>query len=195
MTFGIEGGAKLAGMWERNKKHGAGVIVCGNGTVIERNPLFWEDKPIHLETELNHGYPSAADNSANDNSVHSQDVLKNISLDENNSEQLTLQLLAKEMHSRCSIEQCSCEVLVCKICHLKKSYERLKEDAHGNSVKNRPNFPTGKAECSPIPIPIHLAPELIDFSYYTNLAVEKYTVQLYKSEVATVEEKEIEECQ
>ncbi|KAF2880053.1 hypothetical protein ILUMI_26122 [Ignelater luminosus] len=195
MTFGIEGGAKLVGMWKRDKKHGAGVIVCGNGTMIERNPLFWDDKPIHLETEFNRGYPSATSN----DSVRSPDLFKSISVDANNTtdnaDKMTLQLIAKEMHSRCAIEKCSCEVLVCKTCQLKKSYEWLKESVQSIAVKSRPDFPTGKTECSPLPIPIHLAPESIDFSYYTNLAVEKYTAQLYKSEVTIMDEKETEDCQ
>lgn len=48
MNFGLEGGSRLAGIWQNNKKHGAGVIVCENGTIIESNPLFLNDKPVHL---------------------------------------------------------------------------------------------------------------------------------------------------
>lgn len=44
----MEGGARLAGIWQNNKKHGPGVIVCENGTTIESNPLFLNDKPVHL---------------------------------------------------------------------------------------------------------------------------------------------------
>lgn len=50
MHFGVEGGARMAGVWENNMKHGAGVLICGNGKQIEGNPLFVDDKPIHMNS-------------------------------------------------------------------------------------------------------------------------------------------------
>lgn len=48
MLFGMDGGARLAGCWQSNQKHGPGVVVCENGQMIESNPLFFNDKPVHL---------------------------------------------------------------------------------------------------------------------------------------------------
>ncbi|XP_030749672.1 radial spoke head 10 homolog B-like isoform X2 [Sitophilus oryzae] len=45
MNFGYDNGARLAGTWEYNKKHGPGVIFCGNGITVEKDPLFLDDKP------------------------------------------------------------------------------------------------------------------------------------------------------
>lgn len=45
MNFGHESGAKLAGTWMNNLKHGPGVMICGNGVILEKNPLFTDDKP------------------------------------------------------------------------------------------------------------------------------------------------------
>lgn len=52
MEFGTDGGAKLAGIWKDNLKHGAGILVCGNGREIESDPLFLYDKPIHIEQTM-----------------------------------------------------------------------------------------------------------------------------------------------
>lgn len=49
MHFGTQGGAKLAGVWKDNLKHGAGILVCGNGRQIQNDPLFLNDKPIQLD--------------------------------------------------------------------------------------------------------------------------------------------------
>ncbi|KAI4464904.1 radial spoke head 10 b-related [Holotrichia oblita] len=46
LHFGFNGGARMAGQWIRNMKHGAGVIVCGNGKTIKGNLLFMYDKPV-----------------------------------------------------------------------------------------------------------------------------------------------------
>lgn len=48
MMFGNDSGAKLAGYWERNFKHGRGVMICGNGKFVEGNPLFKYDKPCNI---------------------------------------------------------------------------------------------------------------------------------------------------
>lgn len=49
MHFGNQGGGKLAGVWKDNLKHGPGILVCGNGQQLQSDPLFLNDKPIHLE--------------------------------------------------------------------------------------------------------------------------------------------------
>lgn len=49
MHFGTQGGAKLAGVWKENLKHGAGILICGNGRQIQNDPLFLNDKPIHID--------------------------------------------------------------------------------------------------------------------------------------------------
>lgn len=48
--FGVYGGAKMAGIFNKNIKNGAGVLVCGNGKLVEGNPLFLHDKPVHLNS-------------------------------------------------------------------------------------------------------------------------------------------------
>lgn len=50
MNFGTEGGAKLAGIWQNNQKHGAGLMICGNGVTLQCNPLFVNDKPVHWKS-------------------------------------------------------------------------------------------------------------------------------------------------
>lgn len=50
MFFGNENGAKMAGFFQDNFKHGAAVVICGNGKSIEKNPLFYNDKPLHMPT-------------------------------------------------------------------------------------------------------------------------------------------------
>lgn len=52
MSFGTESGAKLAGIWENNQKHGPGIIICGNGLTLQSNPLFVNDKPVHLDSVI-----------------------------------------------------------------------------------------------------------------------------------------------
>lgn len=48
MHFGIDGGTRLIGLWSKNLKNGPGIMICGNGTVVEGFPLFVADKPIHM---------------------------------------------------------------------------------------------------------------------------------------------------
>ncbi|XP_057670980.1 uncharacterized protein LOC130902735 isoform X1 [Diorhabda carinulata] len=52
MNFGTECGAKYAGTWRNNIKHGPGVMICGNGLILESNPLFEYDKPIHKNSQI-----------------------------------------------------------------------------------------------------------------------------------------------
>lgn len=49
MHFGIDGGTRLIGLWSKNLKNGPGIIICGNGTVVEGFPLFVADKPTHMQ--------------------------------------------------------------------------------------------------------------------------------------------------
>lgn len=49
MNFGYEYGTKLTGLWFKNIKHGAGLLMLGNGNIIENNPLFLNDKPVHTK--------------------------------------------------------------------------------------------------------------------------------------------------
>ncbi|CAH2007284.1 unnamed protein product [Acanthoscelides obtectus] len=51
LYFGTECGSKLAGTWKNNRKHGPGVIACGNGRIMEYCPLFTKDKPAHKDRE------------------------------------------------------------------------------------------------------------------------------------------------
>ncbi|XP_025833924.1 uncharacterized protein LOC108736588 isoform X2 [Agrilus planipennis] len=50
MDFGTEGGAKLAGIWQCDYKHGPGVFICGNGKSVEGDPLFVFDKPANTHS-------------------------------------------------------------------------------------------------------------------------------------------------
>lgn len=52
MFLGMINGARLAGTWKNNFKHGPGLIICGNGVIIEKNPLFKYDKPAHKTSIL-----------------------------------------------------------------------------------------------------------------------------------------------
>lgn len=164
MNFGTESGARLAGFWENNQKHGPGVLVCGNGKVIQSNPLFWNDKPIHLDIEADPGYPKMT---PWDEKKLSTISTQNMKSEENKS---TLHLT----HPTQS-----------------KSEEKLRrsltiQDIHKNqeALKSiEDNFLLGKVQCSPISTPLHLPPEQTDFSYFINLAVEKYTKRLYRLEI------------
>ncbi|KAF5269136.1 hypothetical protein FQR65_LT02436 [Abscondita terminalis] len=49
LDFGFDSGARLAAVFCNNRKHGAGILVCGNGTMIQHPTLFWEDKPAKVE--------------------------------------------------------------------------------------------------------------------------------------------------
>ncbi|XP_044750320.1 uncharacterized protein LOC123310743 isoform X2 [Coccinella septempunctata] len=53
MFFGNENGAKMAGFFQDNFKHGAAIVICGNGKSIEKNPLFYNDKPLHTTSLSN----------------------------------------------------------------------------------------------------------------------------------------------
>lgn len=48
----METGGKLVGEWKNNLKHGPGVLVCGNGREVENNPLFQNDKPVHINSTI-----------------------------------------------------------------------------------------------------------------------------------------------
>lgn len=48
MVFGFQNGACYEGYFRNNLKHGFGAVLCGNGIVVRRNPLFLYDKPVHL---------------------------------------------------------------------------------------------------------------------------------------------------
>nr|CAH7752108.1 unnamed protein product [Callosobruchus chinensis] len=96
LYFGTECGSKLAGTWRNNHKHGPGVIVCGNGRIIEYCPLFTKDKPAHsdeekirkLQAESSEMLPLSYDNSFADiaEAIHSKvamtdfpkEILRNI---------------------------------------------------------------------------------------------------------------------
>lgn len=87
MHFGTQGGAKLAGVWKQNLKHGPGILVCGNGRQIQNDPLFLNDKPIHIDTS-----PSMKNVRI---SYPSQDKKM-----EMNDEKPSLQVLAKQITSK-----------------------------------------------------------------------------------------------
>jgi hypothetical protein len=50
MYFGDESGLKLKGKWDDDFKHGDGLLVCGNGRVVEQTLLFQYDKPTRTES-------------------------------------------------------------------------------------------------------------------------------------------------
>lgn len=52
LYFGEEGGARYAGTFYRNIKHGAGILVCNNGDVIKGDPLFINDKSVRHVKEV-----------------------------------------------------------------------------------------------------------------------------------------------
>ncbi|XP_072380059.1 uncharacterized protein [Diabrotica undecimpunctata] len=52
MNFGTDCGATYAGTWRKNFKHGPGLMVCGNGLVLESNPLFEFNKGVHKNHQI-----------------------------------------------------------------------------------------------------------------------------------------------
>uniref|UniRef100_A0A6P7G4J5 Radial spoke head 10 homolog B-like n=1 Tax=Diabrotica virgifera virgifera TaxID=50390 RepID=A0A6P7G4J5_DIAVI len=52
MNFGTDCGATYAGTWRKNFKHGPGLMVCGNGLVLESNPLFEFNKGVHKKHQI-----------------------------------------------------------------------------------------------------------------------------------------------
>ncbi|EFA03382.1 radial spoke head 10 homolog B [Tribolium castaneum] len=45
MHFGDDTGLRLQGIWDQDFKHGDGLLICGNGRVVQQNLLFQFDKP------------------------------------------------------------------------------------------------------------------------------------------------------
>lgn len=74
MYFGYESGAKLAGVWQQNKKDGPGAMICGNGITIESNPLFTGDKPATFHKGRH--TPSAKGDGSSDISDKKESSLK-----------------------------------------------------------------------------------------------------------------------
>ncbi|KAK9869387.1 hypothetical protein WA026_003144 [Henosepilachna vigintioctopunctata] len=83
MFFGSENGAKMAGIFQDNFKHGPAVVICGNGRSVEENPLFYNDKPIHK--------PPSADTEQNSSSETCNRIPSNanINIQSNNKAELT----------------------------------------------------------------------------------------------------------
>ncbi|KAF5304455.1 hypothetical protein FQA39_LY09651 [Lamprigera yunnana] len=48
LDFGFDNGAKVACVFENNCKHGAGILICGNGAIVQQSVLFWNDTPINI---------------------------------------------------------------------------------------------------------------------------------------------------
>lgn len=93
MQFGTEGGAKLAGTWEKNLKHGPGVLVCGNGRVIENILLFVNDKPLQNISTTSLKYLEKDPSTTESNS---QDKIRKTSL-QMIAEQLSRKQSSKEL--------------------------------------------------------------------------------------------------
>lgn len=45
MHFGDNTGLRFQGDWDQDFKHGDGLLICGNGRVVQQNSLFQYDKP------------------------------------------------------------------------------------------------------------------------------------------------------
>lgn len=103
MFFGNENGAKMAGFFQENFKHGAAVVICGNGKSIEKNPLFYNDKPLHT-SNLSNEDMAKDESSVTFNEKIFQSVIKNGITEKqwptkNHTSQLT-QLLEKAKQER-----------------------------------------------------------------------------------------------
>ncbi|KAK4879208.1 hypothetical protein RN001_007354 [Aquatica leii] len=51
LDFGFDSGARLAAIFCNNQKHGAGILVCGNGTTVQQAMLFWNDSLVSLDEQ------------------------------------------------------------------------------------------------------------------------------------------------
>lgn len=71
----MEGGSRYAGYFSNNEKHGSGVIICENGHVFESNPLFINDKPVHV-TDSGNLENLLSTNSASEICLHEEEASK-----------------------------------------------------------------------------------------------------------------------
>lgn len=70
LHLGSTTNTKIASIFDRNLKHGPGIIIGNSGRMIKRNPLFLNDKPVSAYfndyADTPDSKDSGADNSTDD---------------------------------------------------------------------------------------------------------------------------------
>ncbi|CAG9764573.1 unnamed protein product [Ceutorhynchus assimilis] len=141
MDFGHESGAKFAGTWQENRKHGPGVMICGNGMILERNPIFWDDKPATLDHKIDESSNSLLCPSTDTKDKSGLKIFKSISQ----------QIFAKEKLDALTTES---------IASLSASNANIKMSQYIQLLQNKTgNMPSLK-------IPIHNVIHEVDLEYF-----------------------------
>lgn len=164
MHFGSNGGTKMAGVWENNLKHGPGMVICGNGRIIENVRLFFNDKPIQ---KTNSAMSIGREN------------IEDSKLGENQN---------KERHPKGKKNKSSLQLIVKQI---NKKHSSKKLDAKVIKSMSNNNQRDLLHKCNPLKIAIHVVPEETNFDYYIQALIEKYAnmesshyTRVYKSDLS-----------
>ncbi|CAG9825250.1 unnamed protein product [Phaedon cochleariae] len=149
MNFGTECGSKLGGTWYHNSKHGPGVMMCGNGKYIECNPLFLQDRPIHMNSRIS---PSDISDQENIDDTYQNDSVKRDSFKD------ILALIGNKV----AVNRFPDEIIL----NITKNGMNLEGN---NFLKLYDSISGNKKIWCPLKISIHSVADEVDLTYYIDL--------------------------
>ncbi|KAF7275909.1 hypothetical protein GWI33_011152, partial [Rhynchophorus ferrugineus] len=174
MSFGYESGARLAGTWEYNKKHGAGLVFCGNGITVERNPLFLNDKPCTFIKPTADALPGL-------NSTIKSDINTPSSFSNNPSQ--IYKDISKQIQSKDNLSTLNRTSLM----DITKSSSTIKTSQYLKLLQ------TNSGNNPPLKIPLHNIVEDLDLSFFID-NVLRNTVYPKSSDVSQLELQNLMSC-
>lgn len=171
MYFGMGGGAKYAGCFEKNLKHGAGLVICENGVSYEANPLFINDKAVLSTNPESDNVTTATSSNMN---KHIKDKHKHTNTPVNHSETPSSN---NNNNDDAFPRKISTFRLINKHTQTKIPISTLDADTLLNISLNQQKCPQDKSN---IYIPINTADDQINISSYIEKIVEKFNKTLLK---------------
>lgn len=163
LEFGTEGGARYAGCFNNNTKHGAGVVVCENGRILESNPIFYKNKPVHLTTS------GSIDLSSTQNQEHSSESVIQIYNSPDTKKTVTPNSNFQSPRTRLPEEKClenrksSLEMIMDQI-NYSKSLE-MEKSIRENINNNCGKFPEIKFRYNSFKVPVLTSIECINLNW------------------------------
>ncbi|CAG9854062.1 unnamed protein product [Phyllotreta striolata] len=150
LNFGTECGAEYAGTMCENSKHGPGVMICGNGIVLESNPLFYHNKPVHKTSQISF-----------------KDLTEKYTKEELecNIQKGSYYEILKIVNSKIACSELSMDILV----NITKNSAKIEPEQY---VKLVDSISGSKKVWCPLIIPIHTIPENVNFGYFIDIVFD-----------------------
>lgn len=203
MYFGLEHGARLVGFWSMNFKHGMGIVIDSNGDVIERNPLFFNDKPVHLSifdddnvsgSRKTQGVCMHPKLLLKKQQQQSYNLLPEVSqgwllrTPANETSHTTISTMLTELNVQSSIMQGDMSIHSDKRPSLytkRKGNSTSEQMSNIQKIDRLQDFPAERLMCNPLIINIRSAPETLNLNFYVNMYLDEAKMQIQARSLAS----------